>query len=179
MKKSQKNFKLEFRCFIKNILYELAISILLGAVPVLTYSVKNNPLDDTVKVMLATKPLIDYAAFLLFLYITATAVRFIIRLKSEAAQEKLVFLHKLTAEIGTSFLTIMRTGLGVMLGILYLASFTDIIDLSTESYTALCLRILMVLIATNGVSFLHILLANTSISSTYKNPIKFDKKLIH
>lgn len=128
--------------------------------------------------LLAIGSLIDYAGLLLIPYCIATAIRFGMRFISENAQKKLVTIHKMMTEVGTSFLTILRTGGGAMIGVLCLGLCTSIITLTKGDYIMLTVSVTCVLIACTCMAFLHEFLAKASRTSQYDNPIKLDRDLL-
>jgi hypothetical protein len=177
MKKGKSNFKAEFKQLVKQISYEIIISILLGSLPVAIYATNAQTLDDIVAALLASGSLIDYAGCLIIPYLLATFLRWAIQFKSEDVQAKLVYFHKITTEIGTSFLSIIRTGLGTMIGILIIALTTDIITLTPGDYIGLIGSTLCVLIVSSGLAIFHDLLAKHANFTNSNNPLKFDRSL--
>jgi hypothetical protein len=178
MTKHKDGFASAFIIIAKKIRYEFFISVILGAIPVIIYTRNPKELDDIVSGLLAIGSIIDYAGFLLIPYCIATAIRFGMRFISENAQKKLVTIHKMMTEVGTSFLTILRTGGGAMIGVLCLGLFTSIITLTKGDYIMLTVSVTCVLIACTCMAFLHEFLAKASRTSQYDNPIKLDRGLL-
>lgn len=167
----------DFRYLAKKTLYELVIAILLGSLPVVFYATNPQALDSITGGLLASGELIKHAGYLIYLYIAATALRYGMRFTSEGIQEKFVAFHNLTTEIGTSFITIIRTGLGAMIGIFAVALSTDIITLTRSDYAGLLGYIFIVLTVSTALSVLHEVLAKASKKTLYKNPLRFDSRL--
>ncbi|NUT82430.1 hypothetical protein [Pseudomonas brassicacearum] len=168
---------IDFKYLAKKALSELAIATLLGALPVAIYATNPKALDSITGGLLASGELINHAGYLIYLYMAATAIRYGMRFTSETIQERFVAFHNLTAEIGTSFITIIRTGLGAMIGVLVLALTTDIIILDRSDYAGLAAYILIVSIVSTGLAVLHEILAVVSKKPKYENDLRFDTRL--
>jgi hypothetical protein len=175
--KKQSNFKSEVKKFAKKISSEIIIATLLGTLPVTIYSVNAKSLDDTVGGLLAIGNLINYAGYLTVVFILATGLRYIFRFSSESAQRNLVAFHRITAELGTCFLTVIRTGLGAMIGILIIAFSTNVITLSPGEYISLTGSIFCVLLVSTSLAVGHELLSKTSKTQQADNPLKFDSNI--
>ena len=162
---------------VNKALYEFVIATLLGSLPVAIYATNAKALDSITGGLLASGELINHAGYLIYLYVAATALRYGMRFTSEGIQEKFVAFHNLTTEIGTSFITIIRTGLGAMIGVLVIALSTDIITLTSSDYAGLLGYIFIVLVVSTALAVLHEVLAKASKRTLYNNPLRFHNRL--
>lgn len=176
--KRKNNFKIELKSFLHQIPYEICIAFLLAALPVYIYSANAAVVNENVKGLLATETLIKHSALLIGIYALATGVRVAIRFQSDNAQRRLISFHKLTTEIGTSFLTIIRTGLGTMIGVLALALTTNFFVLSLADYAGLITSIFFVCLVSTSLAVFHESLANTYNVRKTKNSLILDPRLM-
>jgi hypothetical protein len=131
---------------------EIALAFTLGGVPVILNSETSAQLKATIDLLLAAPFLISYYVALLTLFFTAAIVSFKWRFNSSQNQARLMAIHRFLGEVGGSFLTAGRTGLGAMLGftVVWHATEPDSLTLKNIVETAwiiLCMTALCITLA--------------------------------
>ncbi|MFJ2458806.1 hypothetical protein ACIOVC_09710 [Pseudomonas neuropathica] len=177
MEKKSSNFKKDTIALLRNLPSEWAIAILLGALPLWLFSHTQKDVDDIVQGLLAIGPLIDYSAYLIAPYGLVFLIKYGIRFRSDKSLWIFEFIHKVIAEIGTGFLTITRTGLGAVFGILMIGLSSNIITISTQQIMSLLVMIFSLTIANCALALGKDTLIEHTNRAISRNSIKFDPRL--
>lgn len=101
---------------ISRSLREVWISFALGGVPVILSSDTSGNFKKMFDLLLTDPELLSYYAVLLIMFGMSAVIQYKWRFNSQRHQDKLFRLHRFLAEIGSSFLTAGRTGLGAIIG---------------------------------------------------------------
>jgi hypothetical protein len=177
MNKKPSNFKKDTIALISKLPSEWVLAFLLGTLPILFFSSTQKDVDDIVQGLLAIGPLIEYSTYLTGLYAFVFLVKHGIRFSSDKSIDTFNFIHKIIAEIGTGFLTITRTGLGAILGVLVLGLTTDIITINKYQLTSMTVMILSLTLANCALALGKDTLIEHTNRPSIKNPIKLSPKL--
>src|SRR5690606_38566662 len=92
---------------------------------------------------------------LLLALILLTAFKWKLRFMSNTVQNILVWVLKIAAEVGTSFLTALRTGLGAMLGFMIVWHTAEPETLTLGNWLGLLILFASTLFITGVISLLH------------------------
>ena len=87
-------------------------------------------------------------------------------------RERFEVIYKVTAEVGTSFLTLLRTGLGAIVGFLMIAPFIEDVPISLNHWLTTLMLCLMTLMFSASISLLHDFLMTRPTRSHPKNYIR-------
>ncbi|MDF3242417.1 hypothetical protein [Pseudomonas veronii] len=172
-----KNFKSELPQFSYKLMTELLLGIIIGAIPVWVNASSKQELEDTINGLLAIKQLINHASFLLIPYTVICLYSFAYNRKTDTGARRFNYIHKITTEVGTNLLAIIRAGLGAMFGYLTISAFTEMGAKSTAEFATTASYLLFTLILCTGISLFHDILTPKSRTSLYKNELKFDQNL--
>lgn len=177
MNKKKSNFRKEMVALISKLPSEWLLAFLLGTLPTLLFSSTEKDVDNMVQGLLAIGPLIQYSAYLIGPYALAFLIKYGIWFSSDKSRGIFSFAHKIILEIGTGFLTITRTGLGAIFGVLVLGLTTNIITVNNKQIISLSGMILSLTIANCALALgKDTLIERTNRPST-NNPIKLSPKL--
>ena len=177
MNKKPNNLKQKTAILASTLLSEWILAFLLGTLPIIIFSSTKKDIDDITQGLLAIGSVVEYSAYLVAPYVLAFIIKHGIRFSSDKSKNTFDFIHKIIYEVGTGFLTITRTGLGVAFGILVLWLATDIVTVSTKQIAFLFTVIFSLTIVNCAFAFgKDILIEHTNKPST-KNPIKLSPKL--
>lgn len=174
MGKRAKNFKEDTLKLISQLPTELALAALLGAIPIWWYSKSAQTLDEMASGLLAIGPLIDYYAWMMLPYLVVLGIKLCFRFRSDRGTNTFNFIHKVIAEAGTGFQTILRTGSGVAIGILALPK--DIVSPTTAQYWMLYGMTTSILIVNCAISMSKSEVMKRIDRPTYKNSLKLNIK---
>jgi len=177
MEKKSSNFKKDTLALLRQLPSEWAIAFLLGALPLWAFSHTQKDVDDIVQGLLAIGPLIEYSAYLIAPYGLVFLIKYGVRFRSERNIWIFEFIHKVIAEIGTGFLTITRTGLGVVFGTLLIGLSSDIITISTQQIASLLVMIFSLTLANCAFALGKDTLIEHTNRPARSNPLRFDPKL--
>lgn len=177
MNKKTSNFKRDTIALMSKLPSEWVLALLLGTLPVVFFSSTQKDVDDIVQGLLAIGPLIDYSAYLLAPYALVFIIKYGIRFSSDKSIGIFNFIHKIIAETGTGFLTITRTGLGAVFGVLALGLTTDIITISSQQFISSLVMILSLTLANCALALGKDTLIEHTNRPSMKNPIKLSPKL--
>ncbi|ORL62373.1 hypothetical protein [Pseudomonas putida] len=163
--------------FFSKLKVELPLALLLGTGPMLIFCSTERDVDEMLSGLLAIGPLIKYSVILTLPYFLIQLIKYGIRFSYDSSRAKLDYIHNIINEVGPGFLTISRTALGAVLGIIILLHTTHIITASTK---------LLVSMYGNALFFLafncaHAMLKDRATLNVNprreKNPIQLPKKL--
>ncbi|UQS92428.1 hypothetical protein [Pseudomonas chlororaphis] len=174
MGKRASNFKEDTLKLISKLPTELSLAALLGTLPIYLFSHNSKSLDEMVSGLLAIGPLIDYFGWMLVPYASLLIIKYGVRFSSDRSKNSFNFIHKIIAEAGTGFQTILRTGVGVTIGILILPK--AITTPTPAQYAMLYWMIVIVSIFSCAISFLKDEIIQRTERPTYRNPLKLDVK---
>ncbi|MBD8091745.1 hypothetical protein IFT48_17270 [Pseudomonas fluorescens] len=177
MNKKPSNFKRDSIALMSKLPSEWVLAFLLGTLPILFFSSTQKDVDDIVQGLLAIGPLIKYSAYLVGPYAFVFLVKHGIRFGSDKSIDAFNFIHKIIAEIGTGFLTITRTGLGAVFGVLALGLTTDIITVNNQQIISLGIMILSLTLTNCALALGKDTLIERTNRPPVKNPIKLSPKL--
>ncbi|MDT8907016.1 hypothetical protein [Pseudomonas prosekii] len=177
MERKPSNFKKDTIALIRKLPSEWAIAFLLGTVPLWLFSSTQKDVDDIVQGLLAIGPLIEYSTYLMAPYAIVFFIKYGIRFSSDKSIWMFDFIHKIIAEIGTGFLTITRTGLGAVFGVLSLGLATNIITVSSQQILSLSVMIFSLTLANCALAFGRDTLIEHTSRRPNNNPIKFGPML--
>jgi len=166
------NSRNESGAFRRRFKTELIVGFILGAIPLLVHSTSQAELQAILQSLLASTPIVSHAACLLTIYIAVCIHKKIHRLKSDRMRERFEVIYKVTAEVGTSFLTLLRTGLGAIVGLLMIAPFMEDVPISLNHWLTTLMLCLMTLVFSASVSLLHDFLMTRPSRSHPKNHIR-------
>ena len=166
----KRNFEKEAPIFKRIAGRELIIALLLGAVPVFFNSETSYEFQKIVESLLASENLIKHASFLLMLnlFISALLTR---HFKTDSAKKKLNYMHEISSEIGSTFLAILRTGLGAILGFLFVTIYKATGVTAKEIYISATAHAFLAFITTVGFAYLQEFLNPKHFKSHYKNEL--------
>ena len=170
------NFEKEAPIFKRAAGRELVIAFMLGTIPVFFNSGTSQEFQKTVESLLASDSLINHAALLLTLHLIISAL-LTRHLKSDSTKTRLNYLHGISSEIGSTFLAILRAGLGAILGFLLVITFKNIGETTTATYISATAHAFLAFITTAAYSFLHELLKPKHFNSHYKNELVLPARL--
>lgn len=128
VRKNIRKLKLETAELFGKLKTEIPLALLLGTFPLLLFSYIKRDVDEILGGLLAIGPLVFYSVFLLAPYALVLIIKHTIRLSFDSTKEKLNYIHSVFDEVGLGFLTITRTALGAIIGLLILLHFSDIIS---------------------------------------------------
>ncbi len=131
---------------------ELALAFALGGVPVLLNSESSAQFKAMLDLLLAAPFLMGYYAWLCLAFAVAAIVKYKWRFMSARYQRWLDAVHLFLGDIGGSFLTAGRTGLGAILGFLTVWHWVEPDSVSAENIT----RTLVMVV---GLTLLSVMLA--------------------
>ncbi|WP_024656085.1 hypothetical protein N027_11620 [Pseudomonas syringae USA007] len=131
---------------------ELALAFALGGVPVLLNSESSAQFKAMLDLLLAAPFLMGYYAWLCLAFSVAAIVKYKWRFMSARYQRWLDAVHLFLGDIGGSFLTAGRTGLGAILGFLTVWHWVEPDSVSAENIT----RTLVMVV---GLTLLSVMLA--------------------
>ncbi|SEU04579.1 hypothetical protein SAMN03159512_04750 [Pseudomonas sp. NFR09] len=171
------NFKIELPQFATKLITELLLGIIIGSIPVWINSRSKEGFEATINGLLAVKQLSDHASFLLIPYTVICIYSFAFTRKTEWGARRFNYIHKITSEVGTNLLAIVRAGLGAMFGYLTASAFTEFGAKSNTEYVTTALYLVFTLIFCAAVSLFHDTLTPQKLTSRYKNDLKFDRNL--
>ncbi|ATB67135.1 hypothetical protein [Pseudomonas mosselii] len=174
MGKRSTNFKEDTLKLIKQFPTELSLAVLLGALPLYLFSKSSEKLDEMVSGLLAIGPIIDYYAWMLAPYALLIIMKYLVRFGSERGKLIFNFIHKIVAEAGTGFQTILRTGSGVAIGALLLPE--TVITPTNDQYSMLYWMAVMPLIFSCAISMFKDEVMQRTERRAYKNTLKLDVK---
>jgi hypothetical protein len=177
MNKKANNFKKEMTALISKLPSEWLFAFLLGTLPTLLFSSNEKDVDDIVQGLLASGPLIQYSAYLIAPYALAFFIKYAIRFSSDKSRGIFNFIHKIIIEIGTGFLTITRTGLGAVFGVLALGLTTNIITVNNQQIISLTAMIFSLSIANCALALGKDTLIEHTNRLPINNPIRLSPKL--
>jgi hypothetical protein len=172
MGKRANNFKNDSIKLISKIPAEWTFAILLGTLPILLFSRNSKGLDDMVSGLLAIGPLIYYFGWMLAPYALLFFIKYCVRFSSDRSRYSFNFIHNIITEVGTGFLTITRTGLGVAFGILLLPS--EITAPTKDQYMLLYWMIFVLSFFNCAMALGKDELIQKTDRPTYRNPIKLN-----
>ncbi|MHA6160950.1 hypothetical protein ACX3X6_08610 [Pseudomonas sichuanensis] len=172
MGKRTKNFKEEALKFIQQLPTELSLAALLGALPIYLFSKSSEMLDEMVSGLLAIGPLIDYYAWMLAPYALLIIIKYLVRFGSDRGKLTFNFIHKIVADAGTGFQTILRTGAGVAIGVLLLPE--AVTNPTTRQYSMLYWMAVMPLMFSCAISLFRNEVMQRTERQAYKNNLKLD-----
>jgi len=104
--------------FKRRMAREIPRAIALGTIPVLLNAQSTEQFNQIFELLLAAPFLLDYYMWLAAMFFVVGVAQFLVRFRSERHQGWLNSLHRFFADIGGSFLTAIRTGLGAIIGFL-------------------------------------------------------------
>lgn len=174
MGKRAKNFKEDTLKLIQQLPTELSLALLLGTLPVYLFSKSSKTLNEMVSGLLAIGPLIDYYAWMLAPYALLIIMKYLVRFGSDRGKLTFNFIHRIVADAGTGFQTILRTGAGVAFGVLLLPE--AITKHTTEQYSMLYWMAVMPLIFSCAISMFRNEVMQRTEHKAYKNPLKLNVK---
>lgn len=177
MNKKPSSFKKDTVALISKLPSEWVLAFLLGTLPILLFSSTQKDVDDIVQGLLAIGPLIEYSAYLAGPYAFVFLIKYLIRFSSDKSIETFNFIHKIIAEIGTGFLTITRTGLGAVFGVLVLGLITEIISINNKQLLSMTVMILSLTLANCALALGKDTLIEHTNRPSLKNAIKLSPKL--
>ncbi|WP_434580213.1 hypothetical protein J3P95_18095 [Pseudomonas sp. Z5-35] len=177
MKKKPNNFKKDTLALISKIPSEWAIAFLLGTVPLWFFSSTQKDVEDIIQGLLAIGPLIEYSAYLIAPYALVFIIKYGIRFSSEKSIWIFDFVHSIIAEVGTGFLTITRTGLGAIFGILSLGLATHIVTVTPQQILSLSVMIFTLTVVNCALALGRDTLIEHTSRPSNNNPIKFGPEL--
>ncbi|RMQ42017.1 hypothetical protein ALP86_03003 [Pseudomonas amygdali pv. mori] len=177
MRKRTNNLKTESIAYVKKLPTELIVGFLLGTIPILEYSSTEKEIDDAFSMLLAPEALIKHYFTLLIPYLLVCALKFALRFRSDAAVESFRFIYKIFAEVGASFLTMLRTGLGALIGFYAVVLFKNTVQLLPNQHLDVIGYIIMTLMFSGALSILHDFLEAAGKNIDNKNPIKLGSRL--
>lgn len=158
--------------FLRRFRTELIVGFLLGTLPLLLHSTRSSELHTMFQSLLASTPIIDHAICLLMAYSLVCLHKKLYRLKTDRMRERFEALYQVTAEVGTSFLTLLRTGLGAIVGFLIVAPFMEVEPIALKQWLANVALGVMTLVLWAWVSMLHDFLMPQPVRSQAKNHIR-------
>ncbi|MNJ44255.1 hypothetical protein D3C77_392990 [compost metagenome] len=170
MGKKANNFKDEAIKLISKLPTEWSCAFMLGTLPILLFSRTSQGLDEMVAGLLAIGPLISYFGWMLVPYALVFSIKYCVRFSSDRSKSSFNFIHKVIAEVGTGFLTILRTGLGVAFGILLLSD--EVVAPTNGQYAMLYWMILMLSFFNCALALGKDEIIEKTDRPTYRNPIK-------
>lgn len=177
VKKNLRKLKLETAELFGKLKTEIPLALLLGTFPLLLFSYFKRDIDEILGGLLAIGPLVYYSVFLLAPYALVLIIKHTIRLSFDSTREKLNYIHLIVDEVGLGFLTITRTALGAIIGILILLHFSDIISGTPKQIANTYVNVAFLTIF-NCLGALIKDWANKGINRPLeRNPIRLGKKL--
>ncbi|PVZ43917.1 hypothetical protein [Pseudomonas sp. CC120222-01a] len=174
MGKRTKNFKEDTLKLIQQLPTELSLAVLLGTFPIYLFSKSSEMLDEMVSGLLAIGPLIDYYAWMLAPYALLLIIKYLVRFGSDRGKLAFNFIHRIIADAGTGFQTILRTGAGVAIGVLLLPE--AVTKPTTKQYSMLYWMAVMPLIFSCTMSMFRNEVMQRTEHKAYKNPLKLNIK---
>ena len=164
------NLKKELPEFLRKIKNELFTGVALGTIPVLLYSNSPRDLKRITESLLAADHLIDYAFYLLLIHI---AISFIItrHFKTDSAIARINYLYKASTEPGGCFLTIIRTGLGAIVGYIVVTASRLPEGMNVLMYFSATYDALYALLIASCVGSFQDLITPKRFKSHYKNEL--------
>ena len=156
---------------------EWFLAFLLGTVPTVIFSSTEKDVDEIVQGLLAIGPLIQYSAYLVAPYALVFIIKHGIRFNSDRSRGIFNFIHKNIAEVGTGFLTITRTGLGAVIGVLALGLTTKIITVNNQQAISLIAMTVSLTVINCGLALAKDRLIENTNRPYIKNPLKLSPKL--
>ena len=166
------NSRNESGAFLRRFKIELIVGFILGAIPLLVHSTSQAELQALLQSLMACAPIVSHGFCLLTIYIAVCIHKKIHRLKSDRMRERFEVIYKVTAEVGTSFLTLLRTGLGAIVGFLMIAPFIEDVPISLNHWLTTLMLCFMTLVFSASVSLLHDFLMTRPTRSHPKNHIR-------
>lgn len=151
----QKNSYTDVGRFLRRFKTELIVGFLLGTIPLLLHSTRPSELHSMFQSLLASTQVIDHAVCLLMVYSVVCLHKKLYRLKTDRMRDRFEAIYQVTAEVGTSFLTLLRTGLGAIVGFLVIAPFVEIEPIALSQWLANVVLGVMTLVLSAWVSLLH------------------------
>lgn len=168
----QSNSYADFGRFLRRFRTELIVGFLLGTVPLLMHSTRPSELHAMLRALLTSTPVIDHAVCLLLIYSLVCLHKKLYRLKTDRMRERFESVYQVTAEVGTSFLTLLRTGLGAIVGFLIIAPFIEVEPVALKQWLANAVLGIMTLVLSAWVSLLHDFLLPQPSRAHVKNHIR-------
>lgn len=104
--------------FGRRMVREIPRALALGTIPVMLNAQSSEKFNEIFALLLAAPFFLHYYLSLLLAFVIVGLSQFLMRFQSERYQGWLNTLHSFFADIGGSFLTAMRTGLGAIIGFL-------------------------------------------------------------
>ena len=176
--KRQDNAKTDICKFLTRAPTELLVGLLLSSIPVIYHTNSKEDANNIINLVLAPPPIINHATLLLGLYTFIFLYKYFFgRFRSERLQKVFYYICTISAEVGTSFLTIIRAGLGAIIGYGAASLYIHDIQLSRSQYFELAFMFLTTLLFSAWIAMTHEFLAAPAGSNRYKNPLKFDKNM--
>lgn len=174
MGKRASSFKQYLIDLSRKLLTEAPLALLLGALPILLYSNSEQTLDEMVSGLLAIAQIINYFGWMLVPYALLAILKYSIRFNSDTGKNSFNLLHKIIAEAGSGFHTIIRTGAGVAFGITMLPN--DITRATPQNLSNLYVMTTTLLIISCNFALLKDHITSKTERNIYKNTLKLDIK---
>jgi hypothetical protein len=149
------SFKQELKMLSAKLPSEIFVGFLLGGIPAIANSETRESFKKIFDALLTAEPLITWYGILLLALILLTAFKWKLRFMSNTVQNILVWVLKIAAEVGTSFLTALRTGLGAMLGFMIVWHTAEPETLTLGNWLGLLILFASTLFITGVISLLH------------------------
>ncbi|WP_313741158.1 hypothetical protein [Pseudomonas sp.] len=170
MRQNARNLRKNTADLLKILPSETLIAILTGAVPTYLFGRNSEGFDTIVGALLADGALIHYAGCFLLVYLLLPIARRYLRFNTDKRNAFFDGLYHALMEASSGFVTILRVGSGVAMGILALP--TAITSVSTFAhYKMLCAMALFCCFTSSVLSF-HKRNADKHLyRSRYQNPL--------
>ncbi|WP_152419913.1 hypothetical protein [Stutzerimonas stutzeri] len=149
------NFKQEIKMISAKLPNEILVGLLLGGIPAIANSGTRESFRKIFDALLTSEPLIAWYGILLLVLLSLTIFKWKFRFMSNLAQSIMIHMLKVAAEVGTSFLTALRTGLGAMLGFMIIWHTAEPETLTIGNWIGLLILFASTLFMTGVVSLLH------------------------
>ncbi len=156
---------------------EIPLALLLGTAPMLLFCSTEKDVEEMLSGLLAIGPLIKYSVILTFPYFLVLLVKHGIRFSFDSSRAKFDYVHDLITEVGPGFLTITRTALGAIIGILIILNATHIITGTPKQIAAMYLNAVFFLAFNCALAMGKDRAAAHANRQLKKNPIQLSRKI--
>lgn len=156
---------------------EIPLALLLGTLPMLIFCSTEKDVEEMLGGLLAIGPLIKYSVILTLPYFLVLLVKHGVRFSFDSSRAKLNYIHDLITEVGPGFLTITRTALGALIGIIILLNATDIITGTAKQVAAMYGNALFFMVFNCALAMGKGRAAAQANRRMEKNPIQLSRKV--
>lgn len=176
-KKNVQRFKKDIAEHLWKLTTELPLAFLLGTVPVLWFSSSEKDVEIILGGLLASGPLIKYAAYLTILYALIITAKYAIRFSFDSSRDKFRYTYEIISEVGSGFLTITRTGLGAMMGVVILHHTSELVPGTPKQVTAAYATMISFALINCAIALVKDRAIEHTERKPEKNPIRLSKNL--